>query len=101
MTIRGIFATAAICILLAGGLPQPGSCAGDDWKKEFDDVCSKTEYSMSMSPAELRQLVERCDKLNTIIETQDESTRKVFKKRLKLCRDLYDYVLKSKEQEKK
>lgn len=56
---------------------------------------------MSMSPAELRQLVERCDKLNTIIETQDESTRKVFKKRLKLCRDLYDYVLKSKEQEKK
>jgi hypothetical protein len=101
VTVRGICAAAAICVLLAAGYPQPGVCAGDDWKKEFDDVCSKTEYSMAMSPAELKQLLERCDKLKLIIDTQDESTRKVFRKRLQLCRDLYDYVLRTKEQEKK
>ncbi len=88
-------------MLLAAVVPQTGACAGDNWKKEFDDVCSKTEYSMSMSPVELRQLVERCDKLKPIIDTQDESTRKVFRKRLQLCRDLYDFVLKTKEQENK
>jgi hypothetical protein len=75
--------------------------AADNWRQEFDAVCSKTDISMTLSSEELKRLVERCDKLKTIIETQDESTRKVFRKRLQLCRDLYDFVLKSREQEKK
>jgi len=45
--------------------------------------------------------VARCDKLKTVIDAQDESTKKVFRKRLQLCRDLYDFVLKSRENEKK
>ena len=91
----------ALCAVLVALMPVLGHCAGDDWKKEFADVCNKTENSRSLSSEELKSLVTRCDKLKTIIDTQDESTKKVFRKRLQLCRDLYDFVLKAREQESK
>lgn len=91
-----LFITALLLVVPA----FPGFGA-DDWRQEFDAVCSKTDISMTLPSEELKQLVERCDKLKTIIETQDESTRKVFRKRLQLCRELYAFVLKSREQEKK
>jgi hypothetical protein len=77
-----------------------GWSAGDDWKKEFEDICSKTESSMALPSDELKSLVARCDKLKIVIDSQDESTKKVFRKRLQLCRDLYDYVLKSRDLDK-
>ena len=91
----------ALCAFLLALMPAIGLCAGDDWKKEFEDICSKTASSMSLPSDELKTLVARCDKLKTVIDTQDESTKKVFRKRLQLCRDLYDFVLKSREQENK
>lgn len=96
--IRLFFATSAFCLLI---VPQAGLCGSDDWKKEFEDICNKTENSMSLPDEELKSLVARCDKLRVVIDTQDESTKKVFRKRLQLCRDLYDFVLKTREQEKK
>ena len=71
--------------------------AQDDWKNEFDDVCSKTQDAMIFSPDELRNLIARCDKLKPLIEKLDETQRKVFLKRLQLCRDLLFFVLESKE----
>ena len=71
--------------------------AQDDWKNEFDDVCSKTQDAMIFSPDELRNLIARCDKLKPLIEKLDETQRKVFLKRLQLCRDLFLFVLESKE----
>ena len=71
--------------------------AQDVWKTEFDDVCSKTQDAMIFSPDELRNLIARCDKLKPLIEKLDETQRKVFLKRLQLCRDLFLFVLESKE----
>jgi len=71
--------------------------AQDDWKNEFDDVCSRTQDAMIFSPDELRNLIARCDKLKPRIEKLDETQRKVFLKRLQLCRDLFLFVLESKE----
>lgn len=71
--------------------------AQDDWKNEFDDVCSKTQDAMILSPDELKNLIARCDKLKPVVEKLDETQRKVFLKRLKLCRDLFSFVLESKE----
>ena len=68
----------------------------DDWKKEFEDICSKTQDSMSLTPDELRSLVSRCDALRPRIEKLDESQRKVYLKRLQMCRDLLAFVLESK-----
>ena len=71
--------------------------AQDDWRKEFDDVCSRTQDAMIFSPDELRNLIARCDKLKPTVEKLDETQRKVFLKRLQLCRDLFLFVLESKE----
>ncbi len=71
--------------------------AGQDWRKEFDDICSKTQDAMALSSDELRSLVRRCDELEPHIEKLDESSRKVFTRRLQACRDLYQFVLESRE----
>jgi uncharacterized protein CbrC (UPF0167 family) len=69
--------------------------AQEDWKAEFDDICAKTADSMSLSKAEIKDLIARCDKLKPRIEKLDESTAKVYLKRLQMCKDLYVFVLES------
>ena len=70
----------------------------EEWKKEFDEICSKTGNAMAFSVEELKSLVDRCDALKPRIEKLDEPQRKVTLKRLQMCRDLYTFVL---EKEKK
>ncbi len=73
------------------------ACAQGDWKNEFDEICAKTQDAMAFSPDELRSFVARCDALKPLIEKLDETHRKVYLKRLKLCRDLFSFALESKE----
>ena len=70
--------------------------AQDGWKYEYDTICSKTDVAMTLSTEELKGLIARCDQLKLRIEAEEESTRKVYLRRLKMCRDLYDYVLENK-----
>lgn len=70
--------------------------ADDEWKKEFELICAQTDNAMNMPVEQLRDFVARCDKIKTSIEALEPSPRKVFMKRLQLCRDLYKYVLDSK-----
>jgi len=68
-----------------------------DWKKEYEDICSKTSDAMSLTEDELKTLIERCDRLKSVIEAlDDESTKKVYLKRLQMCRDLYQFCLEQK-----
>jgi len=69
----------------------------DDWKTEFEIVCAKTQDPMTLSPDELRMLISRCDKLRTLIDKLDETQRKVYLRRLQMCKDLFSFVLESKE----
>ncbi|KAF0219503.1 MAG: hypothetical protein FD174_1963 [Geobacteraceae bacterium] len=78
---------------------QP-ACAEEPWRKEIADICSRTDDSMSLSKAELQSLIERCDKLKPVIESLEETPRKVYRKRLQMCRELFAFVLQSKEQAK-
>jgi hypothetical protein len=71
--------------------------AQDDWKKEFEEICSRTDDAMSFTREELKSIITRCDSLKAVIEKLDESTRKVYLRRLQLCRDLFAFVLESKE----
>lgn len=71
--------------------------AQEDWKKEFDDLCSKTQDAMAFSEDELSSLVDRCDKLKPLIENLAEAPRKIYLKRLSMCRDLFIFALESKE----
>ncbi len=85
--------------LLTGPLPfgPSTSLAQETWKAEFDAVCSKTDVAMTLSSEELNGLIARCDRLKEKIEAEGESTRKVYLRRLHMCRELYRYVLDSKE----
>lgn len=89
-----VAAAPAAGSLVAAGFPAAAR-ATEAWQDEFAEVCSKTQDAMSLSDAELRLLVERCDKLAAAIEKQDEPVRKVYSRRLKACRELYQFVLDS------
>jgi hypothetical protein len=79
-------------------LPGYGfALADEDWRGEFDSICAKTGDSMELSTDELKSLISRCDKLKEVIGTLDESTKKVFSKRLQMCRDLFAFALEAKE----
>ncbi len=71
--------------------------AQDEWRKEFDEICGKTQDAMTLPAEELKSLSERCDRLKPQIEKLDESQKKVYLKRLQMCKDLFVYVLKSRE----
>lgn len=71
--------------------------AQDAWRKEFENVCSKTQDAMALTTDELRSLVARCDKLKPAIDGLEESQRKVYSRRLRACRELYAFVVQSRE----
>ena len=66
------------------------------WKIQLDGLCARTNESMSMSVDELKSLVAGCDKLKPVIEGLEESPRKLYRKRLQMCRNLLSYLLETK-----
>jgi len=105
-TARRIILPLALCALgvLGGRAPWERRAsfiavarAEADWRKELDDICSKTQDAMALGVEELRSLVVRCDALKPQLEKLDESSRKVFTRKLQACRDLYQFVLESRD----
>jgi hypothetical protein len=75
--------------------------AVESWKIEFDAVCGQTDNAADLSVAELTKAVERCDALKPQIEALEATPRKLYLKRLQMCRNLFIYMLESKAKEKK
>ena len=90
--IRRVLATSVICAVLLTGTAVFGQ---NDWKAEFDDICSRTDQALSLSKEEISALIERCDKLKPSIEQLEESEKKVYLRRLQLCRNLFAFALDS------
>lgn len=65
------------------------------------DICSNTDDIMSFSRDRLIIRLQRGEKLKPVIETLEETPRKVYLKRLQKCLDLYSFVLESKAADKK
>lgn len=80
-------------------ISMPVAYGEDSWRTDFDTTCAKSNDAMALSMPELKKLIEQCDNLQKIIVTQDETVRKVFLKRLQLCKNLYVFVLEAKMQE--
>jgi hypothetical protein len=107
---RSLAIAPAIALLVLFGMPLLGNgepvapvanVAQDDWKTEFEDICSKTQDSMEFTADELKGLVDRCDALKPRIEKLDETQKKVYLKRLQMCRDLLLFVMQSKPEKVK
>lgn len=102
-----------VAILLFGALLFPFSCAAqktataqsapaaEDWQKQFDDICAKTQDAMVYSIEDLKALIQKCDALQPQVEKLDETRKKVYSRRLVQCRGLFAYVLESKQTDKK
>jgi hypothetical protein len=73
------------------------SLAEEGWKAEYESVCSDTDFAMTLSEEELKGRIARCDRLKPKIEAEEESTRKVYLRRLQMCREFYKYLLETKE----
>ena len=75
--------------------------AQDDWKQEYAAVCAKTQNAMILTPEELKSYIDRCNKLLALInELEGEKAateKKVYTKRVKMCRELYQFALENKE----
>jgi hypothetical protein len=71
--------------------------AQEGWKAEYDTVCSKTDVAMTLSNEELNELITQCDRLKPRVEAEEDSTRKVYLRRLQMCRDLYKFVLEARK----
>lgn len=98
IAVLGVASVPFLAPVVNSGFDQ-ALAAEDAWKTEMDDICSKTQDSMTMSSEELKSLVERCDRLKPIISGLDETLSKVFGKRLQMCRDLYAFMVETKANE--
>jgi hypothetical protein len=87
-------------IVLASVTPAPGTAASEEgWKVEMEEVCAKTDISMTLSREELQVLISRCEELEKKIGMEDKVVRKIYLRRLERCRNLFAYVLESKVEE--
>jgi hypothetical protein len=95
------FASCLFAVCAAGepvlSAAAPAPPAQQAWQMEFDDLCSKTQDAMTFSTGELAALVQRCDALLPRIEKLDDTQKRVYMGRLRMCRGLYAYVLDSKK----
>ncbi|MDW7771692.1 MAG: hypothetical protein SCH71_02275 [Desulfobulbaceae bacterium] len=76
--------------------------AQGDWKQQFAEVCGKTQNAMELSKDDLRNSIERCNKLEQRLHElngPEGSEKKVYAHRLKMCKDLYVFTLEHKEKQ--
>lgn len=93
-----ILAVGIVIVPAADGFLSPAH-AEEGWREEFESVCGKTDAAMTLSTGELKNSVERCDQLKAKIESEEESTRKIYLRRLKSCKEFYLYVLEARKAE--
>ncbi len=98
---RALLVSSVLCAVVGGAaftaaVPAVAR-AEEGWVAEFEATCARTQDAMALSSEELRALIVRCDALSPGLAKLDESRRKVYAKRLQQCRDLYDFVLKSRQ----
>lgn len=103
---RFIFTGLLFLVFCSGGnLTDSRNCASAqeqaDWKQEYADICAKTQNAMGLTAGDLRQYIARCEKLQERIDRLEgpkaETERKVYTKRLKMCKELYEFALGYKE----
>ena len=84
-----------------GERPAVAGAEESEWRGELETLCAGTNNAMSFSREELQRRVALCDRLKSRIDGLDESARKVYGRRLQMCRDFYRFMLESKQEDGK
>ena len=90
---------AAVLIVLVAAASY--AAEQDEWKADFDRLCGVTDMAHTFSADELRSLVVDCDRLMATLEKVNPPKKKLYLFRLKKCRNLFSFMLSTKEAEKK
>jgi hypothetical protein len=89
--------------VLSGFFAKPASmrncayAADETWKADFEKVCGQTDNAADLSTDELKKALEKCDALKSRIEALEPTPRKIYLKRLQMCRNLFQFMLDSKK----
>ena len=81
--------------LLMSYFSPPASA--QSWLDDFDKICGQAEGAESLPTAKLKELVVESDKLLEAIESGNDPKKKVYIFRLRKCRNLFQYVMNSRE----
>ena len=92
LMITALALSAVIATIPGQGLGV-ASAVESGWKVEFDAVCGQTDNAMNMSVVELKKALEKCDAMGKVIDTLEPTPRKIYLKRLQMCRNLFSYML--------
>jgi hypothetical protein len=101
--MKRVFFYLMIAIMLSAGFQSMYGTSAlsaesvEQWKAEFDSVCGQTDNAADMSVDELKKALKQCDLLQQKIEALEATPRKVYLKRLQMCRNLFTYLLEGKE----
>jgi hypothetical protein len=99
LTIFLIISLAGIDSFAGNSGPAP---VQDDLQQEYAAACTRTPDAMELSIEELQGYIDQCDALQARIEQlgEDRATeKKVYLKRLQMCRDLYVFALEFKKEQ--
>jgi len=92
--VKNTLVLAALLMLIAApGNRVSGAEGGDGWRAEFNDVCGRTADAQDMTTEMLQSLLGRCDRLKPQIEKLEDPERKVMRTRLRMCCDLYRFMV--------
>jgi len=83
------------CLLTFSAVPA--AVAAETWKATFQEVCGKVDASQTLSVKEIEALIVEADKLAPEIQKSDDPSKKIYLKRLKNCRSVYEFMVDSKK----
>ncbi len=90
--------TAMIIIACFIGMTAVAAVSAEErWKAAFDEICGKVQNADSLSNQEIAALIEKADKLMPEIQRSEDPAKKVFLQRLKKCRNMYDFMLETRQ----
>ena len=100
--MKQVFIFFVSCVLLWGLSPAHAG-QEKDWKEEYGAVCAETQGAVALSVEKLQEYIERCDKLQDRLDELNggngSTEKKVYARRLKMCRDVYQYTLEYKNRD--
>ena len=100
---KSVFGLFIVFSVLFGFQDKPVSilncayAADESWKFDFEKVCGQTDNAADLSTEELKKTLEQCDALKSRIEALEPTPRKIYLKRLQMCRNLFQFMLDSKK----
>ncbi|MDA8089330.1 MAG: hypothetical protein M0Z61_03775 [Nitrospiraceae bacterium] len=94
-----IFAVSIFFLSLSVTAYAAGSGLSENersWIDEFNQVCSETGASMTLSEDQLKDRISSAEGLKGRLGTLDDSAKKVYSRRLDMCRNMYTFALEAK-----